>query len=269
MILNVDGLDFEYKSASVLKGVNFSIERGEVVAIMGPNGVGKTTLLKCMNAIHRPSRGCVMVGRNDLFTLQPDDIARRLGYVAQKQETGRVTAFDAILMGRKPHIRWGVSAHDLRIVDAAIKRLRLTELSLRYLDEMSGGEVQKICIARALVQEPEVLLLDEPTSNLDLRNQVEILSLVKTVVASHEMAAVVTMHDLNQALRFADKFIFLKSGTIHAVARREAISAEMIESVYGVPVHMELFGGRPVVIPVDTLETSPLHDHHHEMIVTQ
>jgi len=269
MILSVDGLEFHYKSLSVLKGVNFGVEEGEVLAIMGPNGVGKTTLLKCINAIHRPSGGCVMVDAADICRMKPEAIARRVGYVAQKQETGRMTAFDAILMGRKPHIRWRISEHDLRIVDSAVKRLRLEELSLRHLDEMSGGEVQKVCIARALVQEPRVLLLDEPTSSLDLRNQVEILSLVRAVVRSHKVAAVVTMHDLNQALRFADKFLFLKGGCIHAATHRSGVTAEVIEEVYNVPVHIEHVAGRPVVVPLGATETESLEKYRHEHHLTQ
>lgn len=269
MILSVHGLEFSYKSLAVLKGVQFGVNEGEVLAIMGPNGVGKTTLLKCMNAIHRPTGGCVMVDDADICRMEPGAIARRLGYVAQKQETGRMTAFDAILMGRKPHIRWRVSDHDLRIVDSAVKRLHLERLSLRNLDEMSGGEVQKVSIARALVQEPRVLLLDEPTSSLDLRNQVEILSLVRAVVRSHAVAAVMTMHDLNQALRFADKFLFLKDGRIHAAVDRSQITAEIIEDVYNVPVHIEYVAGRPVVVPMDTMEDDFLRQHQHEHNLTQ
>lgn len=269
MILTVDGLHFCYKSTTVLEQVNFSVARGEMLAIMGPNGVGKTTLLKCMNAIHAPSKGCVMVSGEDVSRMAPDSIARKIGYVAQKNETGRMTAFDAILMGRKPHIRWRISENDLKIVDSAIKRLRLEKLTLRHLDEMSGGEVQKVSIARALVQEPSLLLLDEPTSSLDLRNQVEILTLVRAVVKSHDVAAIMTMHDLNQALRYADKFVFLKDGTIHAAADKSEVTAEMIEEVYGLEVHLEFVGGTPVIIPADLPEGEYGHHHHHEHTITQ
>lgn len=251
MILTVDGLDFCYKSTTVLEQVNFSVARGEMLAIMGPNGVGKTTLLKCMNAIHAPSKGCVMVSGEDVSRMAPDSIARKIGYVAQKNETGRMTAFDAILMGRKPHIRWRISENDLKIVDSAIKRLRLEKLTLRHLDEMSGGEVQKVSIARALVQEPSLLLLDEPTSSLDLRNQVEILTLVRAVVKSHDVAAIMTMHDLNCALRFAHKYLFLKDGRIHSVGRPEEVTGEMIEKVYGLPVMVHRHEGCPYIMPIN------------------
>jgi len=161
-----------------------------------------------------------------------------------------MTAFDAILLGRRPHIQWNVSESDLQIVEAAIRMLRLEDLSLRYINEMSGGELQKVSIARALVQEPRVLLLDEPTSSLDLRNQLDILEIVRRVVTEHDVAAVMTMHDLNMALRYADRFIFLKDGVIHAAGGPEVVTAEIIEAVYGVSVAVEQYNGFHIVVPL-------------------
>ncbi|WP_243544837.1 ABC transporter ATP-binding protein [Pseudodesulfovibrio tunisiensis] len=263
MILNVNSLRFEYGSSEILRDVTFGVAPGEILVILGPNGVGKTTLLKCLNAIHRPGGGSVAVQGEDLSRMAPLEIARRLGYVAQRPETGRITAFDAILMGRRPHIRWRVSRHDLEIVDAAVNRLGLKELALRHIDEMSGGELQKVCIARALVQEPHVLLLDEPTSSLDLFNQMEILAFVREAVDSHDMAAVMTMHDLNQALRFGDKFLFLKDGTIFAATDRASVTPEIIEEVYGLPVHIEFLHGAPVVVPLCQEPPAKSHPHTH------
>ncbi|MDD3621215.1 MAG: ABC transporter ATP-binding protein [Methanofollis sp.] len=249
MLIEVSDVRFEYKSRAVLKDVEFSVENGQIVSIMGPNGVGKTTLLKCMNAILRPKAGSVMVGDDDVLTLEQLEIAKRIGYVPQRCETGRLTAFDAILLGRRPYIRWKVTEHDLKLVDAAIKRLCLQDLSLRFIDEMSGGELQKVSIARALVQEPRVLLLDEPTSSLDLRNQIEIMDTVREAVTTHDVAAVLTMHDLNTALRYSDRFIFLKGGTIYAAGGSEIVTPEVIAAVYGVPVEVETHRGFPLVIP--------------------
>ena len=250
MILDVDGVAFTYRSAPVIQDVTFDLRPKQILAILGPNGVGKTTLLKCMNAILRPKTGSIMVEELDLLTADRMEIARRMGYVPQRSEAGRLTAFDAILLGRRPHIRWDVTEADLRIVEAAIRMLRLEELALRYIDEMSGGELQKVSIARALVQEPRGLLLDEPTSSLDLRNQIDILEIVRSVVAGHDVAAVMTMHDLNMALRYADRFIFLKGGTICAAGGSEVVTAETIETVYGVPVTVEQYNGFQVVVPL-------------------
>ena len=250
MILEVDGVAFTYRSTPVIQDIAFGVRPHQILAILGPNGVGKTTLLKCMNAILKPKAGSILVEETDLLSVDRMEIARKVGYVPQRCETGRMTAFDAILLGRRPHIRWNVSDADHRIVEAAIRMLRLEDLSLRYIDEMSGGELQKVSIARALVQEPRVLLLDEPTSSLDLRNQLEILEVVRRVVAEHDVAAVMTMHDLNMALRYADRFIFLKDGVIHAAGGAEVVTAETIEAVYGVSVAVERYNGFHVVVPL-------------------
>lgn len=252
MMLRVKGVSFRYRSVPVLEDICFDVNEGELLTILGPNGVGKSTLLKCLNGILKPQSGCILIENDNLLKLHTLEIARRLGYVAQKSESARLTAFDAILLGRRPHIRWSVTEHDLRIVNAAIQRLNLEELSLRYVDEMSGGEFQKVCIARALVQEPKVLLLDEPTASLDLKNQLEILKLIKKVVIEHTISAVMSMHNLNTALRYSDKFLFLKHGTIFAAGKRHDITAEVIEAVYGVHVAIEHYQGHPIIIPVDS-----------------
>ncbi len=167
----------------VLQNLDFQVQAGEMLAILGPNGVGKTTLLRCMNRILKPRKGAILVEDEDVFRMNLEQIAKRMGYVAQKSESGRMTVFDAVLLGRKPHLRWKVADRDLRIVDATIKRLGLSELALRHIDRISGGELQKVCIARAMVQEPYVLLLDEPTSSLDLKNQLEIMSIIRFCAA--------------------------------------------------------------------------------------
>jgi len=250
MILEVDDVAFKYRSKNVLNGIEFKLRKNEILSILGPNGVGKTTLLKCMNAILKPKSGAIYIEEEDVLKLGRIEIARKLGYVPQRAETGRLTAFDAILLGRRPHIKWNISEKDLKIVSSAIKKMNLEDLALRYIDEMSGGEVQKVSIARALVQEPKVLLLDEPTSSLDLRNQLGILDIIKQVVEGHNVSAIMSMHDLNLALRYSDKFIFLKNGTIYSAGSREEVTPEMIEEVYGVSVAIEELHGHPVVIPL-------------------
>jgi iron complex transport system ATP-binding protein len=221
-----------------------------MLAILGPNGVGKTTLLKCMNAILKPKSGTIMIEEQDVLKLEQMEIARRLGYVPQRCEPARLTAFDAILLGRMPHIKWNISAEDVMLVEAVIKRLKLEDLALRYIDELSGGELQKVGIARALAQNPKLLLLDEPTSSLDLRNQLDILDIVRDVVRNEDVSAIMTMHDLNLAFRYADKFLFLKNGTIFAAGSIADISPQIIEEVYGVPVTIQNYQNVPVVIPV-------------------
>jgi iron complex transport system ATP-binding protein len=249
MILEVDGVEFQYRSKEVLKDIEFHLKRNEILSILGPNGVGKTTLLKCMNAILKPKRGTILIEEENILKLEQIEIARRLGYVPQRCDSGRLTAFDAILLGRMPHMKWNLSTEDVMLVEATIKKLHLEELALRYIDELSGGEVQKVGIARAIAQNPKLLLLDEPTSSLDLKNQLEILNIIRDFVKKENISAIMTMHDLNLALRYSDKFLFLKNGTIFASGSVEDITPEIIEEVYGVPVTIQNYNDVAVVIP--------------------
>ena len=249
MILDVRNIRIGYNGRLVLHGLDFSVDQGQVLTILGPNGVGKTTLLRCINAMLKPQTGAVMVENADVFRMRAGDIAKRLGYVAQRNEAGRMTAFDAVLLGRKPHLRWRISEADLRMVDGALKQLGLEHLALRHINEMSGGELQKVCIARALVQEPSVLLLDEPTSSLDLKNQLEILRTISHVVHEHKLAAVMTMHDLNMAFRFSDAFVFIKEGKVFQCGCNADLTPDMIHEVYGVQVDILRHQGQTVVVP--------------------
>jgi len=250
MDLQVNGIHFDYKSRKVLNNINFGVKKGEILAVMGPNGVGKSTLLKCMDMILKPSAGTVLVDGSEISKISKQEIAKNIGYVSQRGDVSKTTVFDAVLLGRKPHIGLTVGEKDYKIVDAALKRFGLEEMQLRRIDELSGGELQKVCICRAIAQEPGVLLLDEPTSSLDLHNQLEILKIIQNVTIGHNTATVLTMHDLNLAFRFADKFVFMKNGEIHDACDTQGITPEIIENIYGVKVHLEYFEKIPYVIPV-------------------
>lgn len=249
-MLDVNELGFDYGTRQILKDIGFGVLPGEVVVVLGPNGVGKSTLLRCINSILKPKSGTVMVEGENLLALGRDEIAKRLGYVAQRTETSRITTFDAVLLGRKPRLGWNVNARDLKIVHEMIRRLGLEALALRNIDSISGGELQKVAIARALVQEPNLILLDEPTSNLDLKNQIEILDAIRQVAKEQNISVVLTMHDINLALRYADSFLIIKEGKIFARGGPEIITPEVIEAVYGLPVAVESFNGFRLVIPV-------------------
>jgi iron complex transport system ATP-binding protein len=253
MILSVKDLVFAYNGTDILKKIDLAVEPGQLLAILGPNGAGKTTLLKCINNIHCPDAGTIQVEDRNILKMSPEKVALSIGYVAQHSETARLTVFDAVLMGRKPYIKWHVASHDLEVVEEVLLQLDISKLSLRYLDELSGGELQKVAIARALVQEPRLLLLDEPTSALDLRNQINILTIVREIVDSRQIGAVMTMHDLNSALRYADRYCFLRNGVVHAECDRSTISSDIIEDVYGLPVSIHNIDNCPVIIPQQPL----------------
>jgi iron complex transport system ATP-binding protein len=167
MNLKVRGIEFSYNHHPILDGVSFDIKPGEILGVLGVNGAGKSTLLKCINRILRPRAGSILLDDQDLRKMRSGEIARHFGYVPQKYTEESITVFDAVLLGRKPYIQWSASTNDLLIVEDMLRRLHLENLALRPVDRLSGGEYQKVVIARALAQEPEILLLDEPTSNLD------------------------------------------------------------------------------------------------------
>ncbi|VGO19940.1 ABC transporter ATP-binding protein [Pontiella sulfatireligans] len=249
-MLQVENLCFAYGKHPVLQHVNFSVKPGELLAVLGPNGAGKSTLLKCINGIRRPQSGTIHMGEQNLMQMHPGEIARTIGYVPQRIDTTQLTVFDAVLLGRKPYLQWRVGPHDMGKVHAALTQLGLESLALRHTDELSGGELQKVAIARALVQEPRLLLFDEPISALDLQAQVHILGFIRRVISEHDLAAVMTMHDLNMALRYANRIVFLKDGAIRYAGGREQISPSIIEEVYGLPVTIHYINQLPVVLPI-------------------
>ena len=249
MILSVNWIEFRYGCRTILENIGFTVQRGEFLSILGNNGAGKSTLLKTLNKILTPKNGSIFVGQQELSKLSRLAIALKMAYVAQNYGSNRQTVFDAVLLGRKPHIKWEATSADLSLVQGILVKTGLAEFALRYLDELSGGELQKVVIARALAQEPEVLLLDEPTSNLDLRNQMEVLKTIRTAAKEKNIAVVAVMHDLNLALRFSDKFVLLQDTKVFVAGGSEVMTAENITQAYGVPVSVDRVQNQMIVIP--------------------
>jgi iron complex transport system ATP-binding protein len=250
MFFEVNGIAFSYGSMRVLDGVSFTVKSDEVVSILGPNGVGKTTLIKCIDKVIKPSSGSVSIEGADLHMMSKKEIAKNVGYVAQRSETSKTTVFDSVLLGRKPHFDWNATEKDVRLAGRVIHLLGLDGLALKYVDEISGGEYQLVQIARVLVQQPKVILLDEPTSSLDLSNQHMIMHLIRNIVKKNHMAAIMIIHDLNLAIRHSDKFVLMKQGRIYAVGGHEVITPGNIKEVYNIDAYVESVRGIPVVIPI-------------------
>ncbi|MFZ7130894.1 MAG: ABC transporter ATP-binding protein [Eubacteriales bacterium] len=250
-MLKVEALEFSYGSdKKILDNIQFDVLKGECIAVLGNNGAGKSTMLKCLNKIISPQKGIVTVNEIDLLQLSRLEIAKNAAYVAQKNEINGITVYDAILLGRKPHIKIAPVKKDYDIVENIVKGLNLQELALRHIDQLSGGELQKVMIARALAQEPKALLLDEPTSYLDLKNQLEVLKLIQEITKKKEIAVVIVIHDLNLALRYCDRFMFLKDKAIYCYGGMEVMTAENIKAVYQVCVAVENYRNQRVVIPL-------------------
>lgn len=249
MILSVQGVSFRYNSAPVLEGVSFELARGKILGVLGVNGAGKSTLLKCVNKILKPTKGSILLNDEDILRLSGTRIARRMGYVPQKYSDDSLTVFDTVLLGRKPHIRWAAVKRDYEIVERILHTMKLDRFALRKVSELSGGESQKVIIARALAQEPDILLLDEPTSNLDLKNQIDVMSLIRNVVQDHDVSVIITMHDLNLAMRYTDGLLMIKDNTVYSCISTNQVTPEIIHHVYGIEVILAKVNGYQIVVP--------------------
>ena len=255
MKLKIDGLQFSYNSTPVLEDVNFDLKKGEMLTIIGPNASGKTTLLKCINNILTPQKGTILIDDKSLNDLSMMEIAREIGHVPQSRtDCFPTTVFDTVLAGRKPHGGWKPSEKDLETVSKTISRLDLEHVSMKNIGEISGGQKQKVLIARALAQNPDILLLDEPTSSLDLKHQLEVLNVVNKQT-ENGISVVMTMHDLNLASRYSSKILMLKEGKIFAVGGKEILCEENIRSVFEVEVNIMQDSTNQVIIPSGPIES--------------
>ncbi|AIS51726.1 ABC-type cobalamin/Fe3+-siderophores transport system, ATPase component [Thermoanaerobacter kivui] len=236
MKISVQNICFFYKSHKVLNNITVEMEKGEVVSIIGPNGAGKSTLLKCIARLLKPQEGVVYLNGKDIASKDLKELAKAMGYVPQdSREIFPFTVMETVLMGRKPHLKWGVTEEDLNIVSKVMKFMDIEELAERSLDQLSGGQRQKVFVARALAQQPEIFLFDEPTSNLDIRHQLEVFEIIKKIAQTEGRIVIVVVHDLNLASRFADKLVMLKDGYIYAIGKpEEVITENNIREVYGV-----------------------------------
>lgn len=248
-MIEVRNISYSYGNNEVVKDISFDIHKGECIAILGNNGAGKSTLITCLSRIKTPHTGKVSIAGKDIYKLSRNEIAKNISYVAQKTELSRYTVYDSVLLGRKPYIKWSISSEDIRICDKILELVGMTSFKLKYINELSGGEVQKVMLARALVQQPNLLLLDEPTSNLDPKNQHEMMKLVRKMSRKQNISVLIVIHDLNLALRYCDKFLFLKDGYVHSFGDYTTVTEEILEDVYDIKTKiMEIEGKKMALI---------------------
>lgn len=262
-MLNVRDITFSYGRTEVLKGISFDAEENQVISILGSNGAGKTTLLKCLCNMHRPGTGEVLVGGRNVLDLSGRELARNIGYVPQTTPPSRMIVYDSVLIGRRPHFELTASRTDLEKTSSVIDAMGLSHLSLRYLSEISGGEFQKVQIARAIVQEPKVLILDEPTNNLDITNQHNTMHMIEDAVRSRGMCTIMTMHDINLAIHYSDLFLFLSKGRMVAYGGVEVITEGLIKEVYGLDTEIIYHRDTPLIVPRDPSRYRHADDHEH------
>ena len=242
MKLKIKNISFSYDSVDALKNISFEAEEGEILGIIGPNGSGKTTLLKCINRVLKPKGGVVMLDDMDLSVLNQREIAQKIGVVPQQSFSQfPFTVFDIVLMGRYPYITrfGGEKKEDFDMVEECLNLCGISHLAERLIIEISGGEYQRVIIARALAQNPKVLLLDEPTLHLDINHQIELLELLKSLAKKKNLIIIMVSHDLNLASRFSDKILILKEGKIYrAGLPEEVLTPQIIKEVYGIKVEI-------------------------------
>ncbi|MCD4844868.1 MAG: ABC transporter ATP-binding protein [Methanosarcinales archaeon] len=250
--LKVNNIEFAYNSTPVLENISMELDRSEVLGIVGPNGTGKSTLIRCIDRILKPQQGTILLDEHDITNMKQMDIARKMGYVPQS--TTRVfpaSVIDTVLMGRRPHLGWKSSEEDMDKVLEILELLGIMEFAMKDFNEISGGQQQKVLIARALAQEADILLLDEPTSNLDIRHQLEVMEIMKNVVKKKGISAVMAIHDLNLASRYTDRILMMNEGRIFATGDPASVlTIENIKHAYGVEVLVKSDGERPYIIPL-------------------
>jgi iron complex transport system ATP-binding protein len=254
-MLRIEGLTVRYGERRVLEDVSLQVKSGEIMALIGPNGAGKSTLIRAASGVVPVEAGRIHTNGDDFGALSPQKRARTMAVVPQN--AGLPPAFSAwetVLTGRTPYLNFlgHVSGRDEELARRALERVHADDLSARRVGELSGGEVQRVLLARALAQSAPILLLDEPTTHLDLHHQVSLLELVRALAREDDLAVLAAIHDLNLAARFADRIALLVEGQIKAVGLPEQVlRPEVISDAYGWPVRVveHPFLGGPLVLP--------------------
>lgn len=254
-VISIKNLIFSYDKTPVLKDINFKITSGSFTSILGPNGSGKTTLLKNICGLLKPNKGTILFRNKEISNIKHKDFAKVVSVVHQSSNIGfSFSVFDTVLMGRFPYIQKlkGETTQDIKTVKEAMKSTGVWDLRKKDINEISGGERQRVMIARALTQEPELLLLDEPISNLDIKYQIDILNLCRKLNKEKQITIITTLHDINLAGQYSDYILLLDKGEMVDKGNpKKVLTTKNIENIYGIKVKMLKDGknGFPYIIP--------------------
>lgn len=249
-MLKIDNLSFRYSrfSPMVLKGVDLSLEAGQIGILLGKNGSGKTTLFKTLLGIHAPTGGAITFEGENLLKMPRRERARRIAFVPQDIRFGALSVFDSILLGRVAYFGTRAEESDYEAVDRILRDMQLESYAYRNVEQLSGGERQKVAIARAMAQEPRLLVFDEPTGNLDIANEELILTEAKKLAREKNIAILSSLHDLNQAICFGDRFFFLKDGAVIHTGGRECFTEEAIRDTFDIQVKIVQIDQQKIII---------------------
>jgi len=252
MEIKFENVSFAYPNGvKVLHNIDLNLNEPGLTCVIGANGVGKSTLVKCMNKLLRPTSGKIFIDGKEMEEYSLKDLSYFVGYVpTSSQNTFSMPVIDSILVGRHNHQKWRTTDEDVELAYKVMRLMGIDELSMRGVNELSAGQHQKVSLARGLIQEPKILILDEPTSNLDVKHQVYVTELLRGVAKAKNIMVIMISHDLNLSSKYADKVIVMSEpGVIHSVGTpEEVITREMIMKIYGVDCEIIDRKGRPYVI---------------------
>ena len=248
-MLRIQQLHFHYRpDAPVLSGVDLTLRDGEIGILLGKNGSGKTTLFGCVLGLLRPKSGTILLDGREISRMSPRERARKIAYVPQDIQFGALTVFDSVLMGRLSRFGLKAGRGDEEAAERVLRDMHLEAFASRNAQELSGGEKQQVAIARALAQEPELLIFDEPTGNLDIANEQMVLRQARQLARDRHISILTSLHDLNQALYLGDRFFFLRDGRIRYDVAREEITPEIIRDVFDIGARILDIEGKQYII---------------------
>lgn len=249
-MLDIENLHFHYgrRGAPVLRGVDLHLAAGEIGILLGKNGSGKTTLFQTILGLQRPQQGVIRFDGDNVSALPPRQRAKKVAYVPQHIHFGSLTVYDSILMGRMSHFGLRPGPEDHRATEQMLAEMQLESFARRNAEQLSGGEKQKVAIARALVQQPELLVFDEPTGNLDLENGELIVEEARRAARERHITILSSLHDLNQALYLGDRFFFLKDGVIRHAGGPNVFTPQVIEDVFHLPARIVEVDGQKIIL---------------------
>ncbi|WGI17971.1 ABC transporter ATP-binding protein [Methanonatronarchaeum sp. AMET-Sl] len=255
--IEIENLHFNYSSKKILKNITLKAELGELTGLIGPNGAGKSTLLKCIAGILKPKKGKIKIKGKNIHEISKKELSQILSYQPQNQNTSAaLPVLEAVLLGKVHTLSWNISQQDLQEAWNILQKLEIEHLAEKNLNELSGGQQQMINMAQSMIGTPDTYLLDEPTSNLDLPNQLKVMEIIKKITHNENITTIITSHDLNQISRYADNLIILKNGEIYSTGKpKNVITKKMMNSVYNVKSKIEIDEeNKPKITPLKALK---------------